>query len=77
MLYFMSTNELIFAFAFVLCNVRNNAVKEARSVLADNSWGNQVRNYVLSPYKLVKDQRSMFESSQVEDILEGGSTLDS
>lgn len=35
-------------------------------------WGNQIRNYVLHPYKLLKDNRNGYESTDVENILEKG-----
>ena len=45
------------------------AVLEATK--ADISFGSQIRNYVLHPYRLVKDTRTKFEVSDVDAVLDG------
>ena len=49
--------------------------KEKENVLNDQKkqigWGNQIRSYVLHPYKLIKDLRTNHESSNVNGILDG------
>ena len=49
--------------------------KEKENVINDQKqqigWGNQIRSYVLHPYKLIKDLRTNHESSNVNGVLDG------
>ncbi len=50
---------------------RQEAQDKIENSKKDNSWGSQIRSYVLHPYKLVKDHRNGFTSSQAETVLDG------
>lgn len=50
---------------------REAELAELRGEKMDNSFGSQIRNYVLYPYRLIKDTRSNIESGNVEAALDG------
>lgn len=35
-------------------------------------WGSQIRNYVMHPYKLIKDVRTSYETTNVDAVMSGG-----
>lgn len=54
--------------------MEDNRLKEISDIKGDYKlagWGNQIRNYILHPYKLVKDLRTNVETSNVESVLDG------
>lgn len=50
---------------------RRGDAAELEATKQDISFGSQIRNYVLHPYRLVKDTRTKFEKSDVEAVLDG------
>ena len=50
---------------------RKEEENKINSEKKDIGWGNQIRSYVLHPYKLIKDLRTNYESSNVSDVLDG------
>jgi peptide chain release factor 2 len=45
--------------------------KELKGEYKTPGWGNQIRNYVLHPYKLVKDLRTNVELTNPDAVLDG------
>ena len=50
---------------------KEKELNQLKGIAESNEWGSQIRNYVLEPYKLIKDLRSGYESSNVDKILDG------
>ncbi len=46
-------------------------LSDIRGEVKDIAWGNQIRSYVLQPYKLVKDLRTEVESGNADAVLDG------
>lgn len=68
--------KILYAKLFQLKEAKKEKeLKEIKGGVVSASWGNQIRSYVLHPYKLVKDLRTGVETSNVEDILDGNIDL--
>ncbi len=66
--------EILQAKLFKLEVEKRKAEVEGRQIskTTEIEWGNQIRSYVLHPYKMVKDHRTDYETSDVEGVLEKG-----
>ena len=50
---------------------REAEIADSKADKRDIAWGQQIRNYVLHPYRLVKDPRTGEETSNVDAVLDG------
>ena len=64
--------EILSSKLFKLEEEKRKAEVEGRQIskTTEIEWGNQIRSYVLHPYKMVKDHRTDVETSNVEAVLE-------
>lgn len=46
-------------------------LSDIQGELKDIAWGSQIRSYVFHPYQMVKDHRTNYETSQIEDVMDG------
>ena len=67
-----------FAMKILLARLLERQLKEKAEEMArvkgehvSAGWGNQIRSYVLHPYKLVKDHRTGYQSSDPDTVLDG------
>ncbi|MBA4336515.1 peptide chain release factor 2 [bacterium] len=66
------------AMKILLAKLNDLRIKEAAEKIEDIrggrveiKWGSQIRSYVLHPYTMVKDHRTKYETSKVEEVLDG------
>ena len=50
---------------------QNSELSSIKGEQSSINFGSQIRSYILEPYKLVKDYRSNYETSEVDKVLDG------
>jgi peptide chain release factor 2 len=58
--------------ASLMLSQHKERIEDLKGPNQDVAWGNQIRNYVMHPYKLVKDLRSGKQTANVDSVLDGG-----
>ncbi len=51
--------------------LENKELKRIKGDYMQAEWGNQARSYIMQPYQLVKDHRTGYETSEIEQVLDG------
>jgi peptide chain release factor 2 len=51
--------------------IRNSEKDKLEASKSDIGWGNQIRSYVMQPYKMVKDLRTRHETGNVDAVMDG------
>ncbi|MFA6397718.1 MAG: PCRF domain-containing protein [Candidatus Paceibacterota bacterium] len=69
-----SALNILKAKLFKLKGEKEEALEDSMKVskTTDIEWGNQIRSYVLHPYKMIKDHRTGAETSDVDSVLNNG-----